>query len=211
MSATADTNLLVVCPYVGAPHPRTREALQSFSLQNPCTVEYVDVSRIDTAYSELVCDLWRQGESFAIVEHDIVVRPDVLEAFVTDTAPFIAYPYAWTTNIGPALGCDRWSSDFLAAYPTAAEEAANVQGAYGRGHWREFDYWLIRLILEERYGQVPKLGLPPVEHLNDEKRIAPQFEHLTLGEQLAKVGYRLADDGLSAEWVGRPRRAVRPG
>lgn len=201
----------IVCPHVGSPHPRTREALQSFSLQKPCSVEYVNVGGSDTAYSELVCDLWAAGESFAIVEHDIVVRPDVLEAFATDPAPFIAYPYCWITNVGVALGCNRFSGEFVQAYPTAAAKAANVSGAYGRGHWREFDYFLIRLILEERYGQVPKIGLPPVEHLNPEKQLAPQFQHLTLAEHLAKVGYRLADDGLSAEWVGRPRRAVRPG
>lgn len=206
MSAIADTNLLVVCPHVGSPHPRTREALASWP-----NVDFVDVGDSDTAYSELVGDLWADGRSFAIIEHDIVVRDDVLAAFTDDPAPFIAYPYAWTTNVGSALGCNRWTADFLAAYPDAATEAAGVQGAYGKGHWREFDYWLIRLVLEERYGQVPKLGLPPVEHLNEAKQLAPQFAHLSLGEQLAKVGYQLSGDGLSAEWVGRPRRAVRPG
>ena len=205
--------LRVVCPHVGSPYPRTVEALdlclQGFCSEKLC-VEYVNVAGSDTAYSELVCDLWRQGSGFILCEHDVVPPDGALERFVECPEPLCAHPYAWVTNVGPALGLNKFGADLLAAYPRAADEAASINGGFGPGSWRTFDYWLMRLVLEERYGVVPHLHLPPAEHLNPDKQLAPQFAHLSLAEQLAKVGYRLAEDGLSAEWVGRPRRAVRP-
>ena len=172
-------------------------------------VQFVYVGDSETAYSELVCELWARGESFAIVEHDIVVAPTMLDRFASCPEPFCAHPYEWSeSHLGPALGCNRFSSDFLREFPKAAEQAASIPGPLGPGSWRQFDYWLTRTVLEDHYGQVPHLHLPPVVHLNKAKQLLPIYKAMPLSMHLRHVGYELSEDGHSAKWIGRGRRAV---
>jgi hypothetical protein len=151
----------VICPHIGSPHPDTRAALDAVG----CVI-YRDVSQSDTAYADLVCELWARGDGFAIVEHDIVVRPDVIDAFEQHPAPYIAYPYRWGQAVGVALGCTRFSSDFLGRFPHAAELARRIPGTYGPGHWRQYDVWLMGAVLRDYYGVQPVGLLPAVEHRN---------------------------------------------
>jgi hypothetical protein len=191
------------------PHTNLRQETYRATRNWP-NVTYRYVGDSETAYSELVCELWEQGETFALVEHDIVVAKGMLDRLARCDQPMCAHPYEWTTNIGPALGCNRFSAQLLADFPDAANEAAAIDGGHGAGSWRTFDYWLTRTILEEKYGQVAHLHLPPVEHLNKEKQLLPIYRDRPLATHLRHVGYELSPDGHSARWVGRMRRAVQP-
>lgn len=87
---------------------------------------WVDVSGSDIAYYGAMCDWWSRGETFAVIEHDIECRPDVIEAFNTCTEPWCMFGYAemchpecmeaWRN----AIGCTRFRSELIAAVPDAA-------------------------------------------------------------------------------------------
>ena len=72
-----------------------------------------------------MCEWWERGESFAVVEHDVVCRPDVIEGFETCPEPWCVHPYtpicheacmeAWANM----LGCTRFSTELIQACPDA--------------------------------------------------------------------------------------------
>lgn len=136
-------------------------------------IRYVTISTSDPYhYGSHIAWEWNdarhQNQALAIVEQDIVIRPDVTDAFLHHEADYIAFPYAWTTNIGPALGCTRWSHAFLERHPRAAERAAARHVTY-----RQFDVVLMRHVLARELGEQPTVLLPPVEHLNEAKALLP--------------------------------------
>lgn len=91
----------------------------------PADAIWVDVSASNLSYFGALLDWWTRGESFAVLEHDVVARPDVIEAFETCPEPWCTYGYstichptcmeAWRN----ALGCTRFRSEIIAAVPNA--------------------------------------------------------------------------------------------
>lgn len=90
----------------------------------PGTV-WVDVSSSDTAYHEALSNIWERGENFATLEHDIICRPDIVQAFEECPEPWCIYGYAdmchdacreaWAN----ALGCTRFRAELMAKVPDA--------------------------------------------------------------------------------------------
>ena len=143
-------------------------------------------------YACLVTEWWERGSDFALVEHDIVIRADVVEAFETCPEPWCAFPYEWTTNIGPALGCTRFRSALMKERPEAARMALREAP-----HFRQFGWYLTERALE---GHHPHLHLPCVEHLNEEQRLQenPITKGWSVQQHLEHLGYALASDKLTA-------------
>lgn len=91
----------------------------------PRDAVWVDVSEHSTEYWFMLLRLWRAGETFAILEHDVICRPDVIEAFETCPEPWCAFGYedichpecmeAWANT----LGCTRFRSELIQAVPDA--------------------------------------------------------------------------------------------
>jgi hypothetical protein len=157
----------VICCFIpGTLRDETIEALTAYARNVHLIV--ID-SKDQRAYGKTIAKHWRMGEDFMIVEPDIVVREDVMEAFETCDCNYGAFPYAWTTNVGPALGCTWFRSEFLAAYPKAADEAATFS-------WRQFDVVLMRHVLARTWGEQPHVHLPAVVHLNEEKQLLPDAD-----------------------------------
>lgn len=125
----------------------------------------------DTAYGRQIARLWKMGESFAIVEPDIVIREDVVDAFENCPCEYGSFPYAWKTNVGPALGCTWFRDSFMAKYPSAVEEAGPRSISF-----RQFDVVFMRHVLARKYGQQPHVHLPPVTHLNENKQLLPDAD-----------------------------------
>ncbi len=90
----------------------------------PGTV-WVDVSSHSGAYYESLCDIWAAGESFATLEHDIICRPDIVEAFENCPEPWcnfwysdVCHPHcrdAWANH----LGCTRFRAELMEKVPDA--------------------------------------------------------------------------------------------
>jgi hypothetical protein len=104
-------------PYT-AVHPRTVESA-------PRDAVWVDVSNSPNAYYAMLLDVWARGESFALLEHDVECRPDVIEAFETCPEPWCLYAYAdichrecregWRNQ----LGCTRFRAEAMQLMPDA--------------------------------------------------------------------------------------------
>lgn len=128
-----------------------------------------------THYGRAVADEWDQCEGFIMVEPDIVIREDVIDAANNCGCEYGCFPYAWKTDIGPALGCTWFKKSFIEKFPTAPHEAKHVS-------WKQFDVVFMRHVLARKYGQQPHVHLPPVEHLNEEKQLLPEADPTPLME-----------------------------
>ena len=110
--------LAVLVPYVGPRRPEVEAGV-------PAWAEWVDVSADGHAYWRTMCEWWERGESFLVVEHDVVCRPDVLEAVEACPEPWCTHPYTpichWECQEAWAnmLGCTRFSASLIAACPQA--------------------------------------------------------------------------------------------
>ncbi len=110
----------VIVPHT-AVHPDTLAGV-------PEDAEWYDVSDSPVAYWELLCSVWADGETFCVIEHDVVCRPDVIEEFEECPEPWCVFPYddfchrecqeAWRNM----LGCTRFDASLIAAVPQALED-----------------------------------------------------------------------------------------
>lgn len=121
--------------------------------------------RDPTHYTRILTAYWAVGEDFWIVEPDIVIREDVVEAVQSCGCDYGCYPYSWLTNVGPALGCTWFRAPILERHQDAMHY---VQSS--RVGWQQQDVVLMRHILAAR-GEQPHVHLPPVEHLNPRKQL----------------------------------------
>ena len=153
--------MIALCAHVGETHlrPETIQALSDF-WQGDIHYSLLDAGDV-FSYSYLLSAYWDLGESFAVIEPDIVIRADVDDAFHNCPEPYCCFPYAWQTHVGPALGCTRFRAEFLARFPDAMQKATRH-----RIGWRQLDVVLLRHVLAREYKQQPHVHLPPVEHLN---------------------------------------------
>ncbi len=182
----------IVCPHAGPPYPETLLSLAASGYK----VEYRDTSASDTAYAELVMELWRDGEGFVVVEADMAFPPEALHRLVKCERGLCAGVYPWSTNIGCALGFTKFGTSLL--------ENVNVPNLHGIPY-RQVDIAVLRLHLGQKHHRQPHLHLPPIRHLNEHQALRPEFQHLTLAEHLDALGYQITEDGLHAEYV-RPTR-----
>ena len=160
-------------------------------------VEYRDTSASDTAYAELIMELWTSSpKGFVVWEHDVVLTPEQLDSLVECERSYCAFPYPWTTNLAPALGATKFGSRLLMEIPTPK--------LTGISH-RQLDVALMRFILGRVHHQQPHVHLPPAEHMNERQALRPEFQHLTLAEHLAALGYEISDDGHTADYVRATR------
>jgi len=174
--------MLIVCPYVEG--KLQAETLTALTMHAPKLVEFVKLDADDAyAYGKLIEDLWANQEDFALVEQDIVIRPDVVNAFLQCQYFYCAFPYAWSTNIGPALGCTRFRRTLMHAYPNTAKEAT----ASGTT-WKQLDVVFMRRVLAGKYKVQPHVHVPPVEHLNEEKKLLPEADPAPMLSVPADIG-----------------------
>ena len=120
------------------------------------------------AYAKTLNLYWRSGEGLFVVEPDIVIRADVVEAALYCDCQYGCYPYPWLTDVGPALGCTWFRGSFTRKHPKAIEEALQA-----RITWKQFDVYLMRNVLARQHKEQPHVHLPPVVHLNPLKQLLP--------------------------------------
>lgn len=98
--------------------------VQTVEAAPPGTI-FVDVSGSADSYWEALNDIWSKGETFAIIEHDVICRPDVVEQFDACDCLWGTFGYAnmcheecreaWANM----LGCTRFRAELIAAVPNA--------------------------------------------------------------------------------------------
>lgn len=130
--------------------------------------EAKDVSGSDSAYFDLISDLWESGETFATVEHDIVINPDTLLGFNACQSDWCValYPYAVTGHYC-GLGCCKISGKLIARNKDAMKVTATwADDGHPAKHWCRVDGWL-RAYLENRGEQFHVHYPPLVGHIGN--------------------------------------------
>lgn len=151
----------VICPHAG---PIAVEVSRGLNATGRAWAT-ADVSASDTAYTLLLQELWEQGETFAIVEHDIVIRPDTLDAFEDCDQPWCSYTYPFRDTHIAGLGCTRFRAELLAAHPDAvAKTWRETTAVHPAGNWCNLDQRLTNALVAA--GATRHLHGPPVGHLN---------------------------------------------
>lgn len=133
----------IVCPYTDL-NPATEMALK---IEHKREVEFVDVSGSQEAYFELMRQYWREGEAFAVVEHDIVPWPGAIKALFDCPEPICAYeaPYGVYLPRGEVwFGCGlvRYGQQLIARFPDHLEDPSLTRLWHkvdGEVTWRFFD------------------------------------------------------------------------
>ena len=127
-----------------------------------------DVSQSNTAYAQLVENLWASGEDFLIVEHDIEINPMVLDQALHCECDWGVSPYKANSfhgfNVAPLLTCSlgftRFRAPLLKAFPDAVTRANAIDGGSicPPGDWKQLDGRLHYILTEAGY----------TPHLHDE-------------------------------------------
>ena len=158
--------MIIVCPYVDL-HPQTDE--RRSRLPDDFDVRFTRIDRKDPkAYERILRWYWEAGSSFCVVEQDVVPPSSFEEVLLGDCCDYGCFPYAWLTDVGPALGCTWFRTPFLERYPEVMGlvAAENVS-------WRQLDVVLMRHVLARDRGEQPHVHLPPADHLNPDKQLLP--------------------------------------
>jgi hypothetical protein len=147
----------VVAPYVEFA-PGVTEALEATGW--PWRQAYVGGS--DEAYWELLGDLWADRESFVVVEHDVILRPDTLDELADCPQAWCSFavPYLDTEYAG--LACAKFSDEIIAACPDALDRVGRMSNAaHPPKFWCTVDAWL-QVVLSStsipRHIHAPALG-----------------------------------------------------
>lgn len=148
--------------------PEAVEALTTWAAHDEIVFCYVGDD--DLAYGLMLREAWHWNDDLSIIEPDIVIRRDVVQAFHACQHDYCAFPYEITTDVMPALGCTRFSWSFRREHADAMEKALLEPCGYGAGHFRSVDVALQRYVLA-RNGVQPHVHVPPVEHLNERQRL----------------------------------------
>lgn len=132
---------------------------------SPKNAQWVDVSSSPFAYYAAIVSWWEQslqtGEDFAIVEHDVVCRPDIIEAFETCPRPWCSFTYAdiccqdetgWSPCMEAwrnMIGCTRFRAEMVADVPDAASSVPSHCPDSCTEHKQRDQHWDWRVICNQ--------------------------------------------------------------
>jgi hypothetical protein len=154
--------LRVVVPYV---HGRLLRATVDSVQEHLPGASYRDVGGSETAYHDLLAELWVQPEDTIVVEHDIEVHERVLGSFEGCTGWWCTLPYQGPSGpLTENLGCVRWRAELMRDEPDLLTAIASDANSVPARSWRRLD---VRLLTElKRRGYDPHAHSDPVRHLH---------------------------------------------
>lgn len=113
----------------------------------------------DESYYWLIHELWADGGSFALVEHDITVHPTVFDELDACPEVWCAFPHAYIC--GPSyygMGCVRFRSELIQANPDLMVKVGEMSDhVHPPRHWCSLDKW-IQGALHDRHSHPTVLG-----------------------------------------------------
>jgi len=161
---------VLLVPYTAAKiHPQTVTTVQAYT---PAGVDVI-WRELDpdqpTAYARLLIEAWAWPGDLTIVEHDIGLRPYVIETLAACTQPWCGFPYPIGRQLLVCLGCTRFTAGLKHALPDLMERAGAIGseqdgGGVPAGDWRRLDVRVGALL--EQLGHVRHAHWPAVEHFH---------------------------------------------
>jgi hypothetical protein len=108
-------------------------------------------------YGEHLARLWREGEGFVLVEHDVVPWPGAVRGLAECSYGWCAHAYPWDDDgLVTSLGCVKFGYQVLQRFPALPDAWAGVP-------WRDVDGHLLHA-LSRAYMVTVHEHLPPVAH-----------------------------------------------
>lgn len=133
--------------------------------------EWIDVSQSYQRYWYLMAELWGDGDDFCIIEHDVVVDPEVtLQSFDFCEKDWCSCPYPYpqmSAGYYFGLGCTRFRPAIMERHPDAMQVMPEWLGwnkQHKLRHWCRVDGWLKSFLYDRDEGIHPH---DMVEHLGD--------------------------------------------
>jgi len=124
----------------------------------------VDVSGSPRAYWDLLDDLWRECRTFAIVEHDVIVQPDLIDHLVACPADWCAYPIEYFNGPYAGLGCAKFGAGLISSNPFAIDAVGGMSDAgHEAKHFCRLDAWLQQVL--GRNGATMHVHSPVLRHV----------------------------------------------
>jgi hypothetical protein len=125
----------------------------------------------DGSYFELLRDLWVDGRSFIIVEHDIVVNETTLDELRVCDHDWCAMPFPYRGNpMAYSLACAKFSAALIARNPDLMEIVGQRSDAkHPPRHWCRMDAWIWQLLTDRGEVRHEHSRSQPVGH------VGPQF------------------------------------
>lgn len=101
----------------------------------------------DTSYFEMLAELWHNGDTFTIVEQDIVPASDAIDVLRACPEDWCALPYPYRGNTAWGLGCTKFSHRLIARHPDLFDRVAEYADPLHRnGHWCRMDMWTYKVL-----------------------------------------------------------------
>ena len=122
----------------------------------------------DQSYFELLRDLWAEGKTFIIVEHDIVVTPDTIPELAACDHEWCAMAFPYRGDTAWSLACTKFSASLIARFPDLMAEVGGMHDAkHPPGHWCRMDAWIWQALACR--------GVSRCEHRNTVGHVGAQY------------------------------------
>ena len=137
----------VIWPYTD----RSTEESYLAVMSSGYPVETYDVSEDDYAYGRLLERLWLDGETFLVVEHDIIVSSSTVQSFADCEEEWCSSPYTYfnqpVTTSGGGLGCTKFDKTLMMRWPEMIRQAMEIPyPGHPPGHWCGCDFRIYTLL-----------------------------------------------------------------
>ncbi len=154
----ADVHPRLIVPYTEIA-PGVREGLAATGW----SWEEAFVGGSDSAYFELLADLWSAREAFIIVEHDVILRPDSLDQLWNCSCAWGGYAVPYVGSHYHGMACVKFTEELIARIPDALVQVAGMDGDdHPAKHWCRLDARLQAHVLPrsglQRHPHDPPLG-----------------------------------------------------
>lgn len=163
----------VVVPHIGAGSPHAglvRLVLEADGIP----VELVEVDP-HNGYVALLIELWRQGETFVLVEHDVIPWPGAIAQLLHCDREWCAFPYRHRGGPALSLGCTKFAGSLTRRLARVALDfERDPMHPWGHGRYEAVDGALFKHL--QRWGETaPHEHGPMVAHLNPQQRKEKAF------------------------------------
>jgi hypothetical protein len=165
--------------------PEVREALDRHAVPHGCEIVYEDCTPSSDHYHDTLTREWARQETFAVVEHDIVIDERVIPSFDGCPEVWCGFGYELAVGYQVCLGCTRFRAELIAEVPDLLDLVQHeTQSGVPAKAWYRMDV-RIGEVLKHR-GYTPHLHMPPIRHLNDTNRLqdpVPVWEPVAAREE----------------------------
>jgi len=151
--------------HIVVPYTRLKDGVLEPLLTEGIDIDLRYVGSDDEAYWRLLRELWAQGNSFTIIEQDVVVDGGTLRSFNACPNGYCGAGYAYLGSQSyVGLGCTRFRAEFIAEFPNLIEQAGEYHDAsHPCRHWCVCDASMQFILRDHRRFACANHGT--VEHL----------------------------------------------